>query len=72
MLATVLSPTAIYVFDGLEVLGSTIVNVHEELPVVTSFPDFNLSFEQIIVQSTGVVMISNILDHMKKLKQVVY
>jgi hypothetical protein len=58
LLMSILSSTAMYNFNGVEVLSSSIVEVHEH--VEKSFPDFHLPYERIEVISPGVVKIINI------------
>jgi hypothetical protein len=58
ILREILSPSAIYDFDGLEVLGTVIVDMVEQL--ARSFPDFHFAYKQIKVLSPGVVMICNV------------
>jgi hypothetical protein len=57
MLKTIQSPSVMYNFDGLEVLGSVIAEVHEH--VVKSFPDFHWTQGKIELVSPGIVKITN-------------
>jgi hypothetical protein len=58
MLRKTLSPTALFSIDGIEVLGSEFVDLHER--VVKSFPDIRFSHELIEEVSPGIVMIKNV------------